>query len=292
MFKSIAKLAFFAAASAMYMSEADAAADPKALYFNEKTNVIFVDSATRAPEDGIRQIQPDEVDGLRAGGAAIDQTVTEFLGNDASAPSAATATPDASASTSATGAEAGNTDAAAASSPSATAATDVSSEQPASTALADASGEGAVSPAASSSASDTSSSAQAASPADDTAEHEAALADQPNPGVVFEPVATASGPSTGELTAAASAPTLAEVPLDDAGTPIDQNTGKVVVDADAHSEAKDRFAGILAALHRFEEDSVETLKAELRAIGTLLHLHSAASSQADATGDYKPSDLS
>jgi hypothetical protein len=291
MLKSIL-LAALCATLPMHMSDADAAAAPKALYFNEHTNLIFVDSADRAAEDGVRQIQPDEVDGLRAGGAAIDQTVTEFLGNGASAPSAATATPDASASTSATGADAGNADAAAASSLSATAATGASSEQPVSTESADASGEGAVSPAASTSASDTSSSAQAASPADDTAEHEAALAAQPNPGVTFEPVATASGPTTGELTAAASAPTLAEVPVDDAGTPIDQNTGKVVVDADAHSEAKDRFAGILAALHQFEEDSLEKLKNELRAIGTLLHLHSVASSQADATGDYKPSDLS
>jgi hypothetical protein len=278
MLKSILKLAVFAAAFPMYMSDADAAATPKALYFNQNSNLIFVDSADRAPEDGVRQIQADEVDGLRASGAAIDQTVTEFLGNDASAPSAAAATPDASASTSDTGADASQ----------------VTIDPPVQALnTADASGEGAVSPVVDTSASDTSSSAQAASPADDTAEHEAALADQPNPGVTFEPVPTNTGaPSTGELTAAASAPTLAEVPVDDAGAPVDQNTGKVVVDAGAHAEARDRFAGMLAALHQFEEDSVEKLKEELRAIGTLLHLHSSASSQADATGDYKSGDLS
>ncbi|WP_027815213.1 hypothetical protein [Paraburkholderia bannensis] len=74
--------------------------------------------------------------------------------------------------------------------------------------------------------------------------------------------------------------------------PINENTGKVEVEADSHAEAKDRFAGLLAKLHQFEQDTVDELRTELLAIGTLLHLHSKASTDAALTGDYKATDLS
>ena len=66
----------------------------------------------------------------------------------------------------------------------------------------------------------------------------------------------------------------------------------VVLDVEDHAEARDRFAGLMAKLHAFEHEAVEDLKADLHAIGLLLHLHSVASTAADATGDYKPEDLS
>lgn len=74
--------------------------------------------------------------------------------------------------------------------------------------------------------------------------------------------------------------------------PVNENTGKVEVEADSHAEAKDRFAGLLAKLHQFEQDTVDELRTELLAIGTLLHLHSKASTDAVVTGDYKATDLS
>lgn len=74
--------------------------------------------------------------------------------------------------------------------------------------------------------------------------------------------------------------------------PINEDTGKVEVAADSHAEAKDRFAGLLTKIHALESDSVEDLRAELLAIGTLLHLHSKASTDAALTGDYKATDLS
>jgi hypothetical protein len=66
----------------------------------------------------------------------------------------------------------------------------------------------------------------------------------------------------------------------------------VAIDIEDHAEARERFAGLMAKLHFFENDTVEQLRNELRAIATLLHLHSVASGTADATGDYSSSDLS
>ncbi|WP_175023817.1 MULTISPECIES: hypothetical protein [Burkholderia] len=66
----------------------------------------------------------------------------------------------------------------------------------------------------------------------------------------------------------------------------------VAIDVEDHAEARERFAGLMAKLHFFENDTVEQLRNELRAIATLLHLHSVASGTADATGDYSSSDLS
>jgi hypothetical protein len=66
----------------------------------------------------------------------------------------------------------------------------------------------------------------------------------------------------------------------------------VNVPVDSHAEAKDRFAGLLAKLHQFEEEVADELREDLIAIGTLLHLHSKASTNAGATGDYKAGDLS
>lgn len=66
----------------------------------------------------------------------------------------------------------------------------------------------------------------------------------------------------------------------------------VAVDVEDHAEARERFAGLMAKLHQFEHEAVADLKEDLRAIATLLHLHSTASGMAEATGDYKPEDLS
>lgn len=85
--------------------------------------------------------------------------------------------------------------------------------------------------------------------------------------------------ATGQVTAASTVTT-------------NESTGKVEVAPDAHAEAKDRFAGVLAKLHQFEDEALDELRADLVAIGTLLHLHSAASGTAQSTGDYKAADLS
>jgi len=74
--------------------------------------------------------------------------------------------------------------------------------------------------------------------------------------------------------------------------PLNENTGKVEIATDSHAEAKDRFAGLLARLHQFENEAIDELRADLVAIGTLLHLHSKASTTAQTTGDYKAEDLS
>lgn len=66
----------------------------------------------------------------------------------------------------------------------------------------------------------------------------------------------------------------------------------VAVNVEDHAEARERFAGILAKLHGLEEEAAAFIREELHALGSLLHLHTAASGQATATGDYKPQDLS
>ncbi|WP_227242419.1 hypothetical protein [Paraburkholderia caribensis] len=66
----------------------------------------------------------------------------------------------------------------------------------------------------------------------------------------------------------------------------------VAVDVEDHAEARERFAGILAKLHSLEDAVIDEIRDELHALGSLLHLHTAASGQATATGDYKPEDLS
>lgn len=257
------------AALPLHMSDADAAAAPadQELFYNENTKVVFADLSSRAPEDGVREIQATDVAGLIAAGATVDSSADALVGNASSAVAPVAPAPDASATTSATDADvAGLTD------PNVDA-----------------------SPAASQPASDTASSAAPASPEVATEVAQSDAPTPPVPGATYEPASQVTdAPTTGELTAAASAPTptLAEVPVDDATAPTDDNTGKVVVDATDHAEAKDRFAGILAALHTFEQDTVEKLKEELQAIGTLLHLHSKASTQAATTGDYKASDVS
>jgi hypothetical protein len=120
--------------------------------------------------------------------------------------------------------------------------------------------------------------------------------------------AAGAGASTGATASAAAssgdAPVLAEVPAagDTASLGTDANgslippfvpAGDTVnVPADSHAEAKDRFAGLLAKLHQFEDEAIDELRADLVAIGTLLHLHSKASTTAQTTGDYKAEDLS
>ncbi|SKC78377.1 hypothetical protein SAMN05445504_2385 [Burkholderia sp. CF099] len=66
----------------------------------------------------------------------------------------------------------------------------------------------------------------------------------------------------------------------------------VAVDVEDHAEARERFAGILAKLHSLEDAVIDEIRNELHTLGSLLHLHTAASGQATATGDYKPEDLS
>ncbi|VBB10639.1 hypothetical protein [Burkholderia stabilis] len=69
-------------------------------------------------------------------------------------------------------------------------------------------------------------------------------------------------------------------------------TPAVSIDIEDHAEARERFAGLMAKLRGIEHAAVESVRAELRELGTLLHLHSVASGKADATGDYSSSDLS
>ncbi|TAM15956.1 MAG: hypothetical protein EPN65_16715 [Pandoraea sp.] len=113
--------------------------------------------------------------------------------------------------------------------------------------------------------------------------------------------APASSGDAGEVVAAASS--AADTPASDtASSAQDVSTAgdtagiadevhTVAINVEDHVEARDRFAGMMAKLHAFEHEAVEDLRADLRAIGELLHLHSVASSTAETTGTYKPSDL-
>jgi hypothetical protein len=100
---------------------------------------------------------------------------------------------------------------------------------------------------------------------------------------------------SGQDSAAALAGDTSSLATDANGTPIVPiaPAGDTVnVPVDSHAEAKERFAGLLAKLHQFEEEVADELREDLIAIGTLLHLHSKASTNAGATGDYKAGDLS
>ncbi|WP_369053407.1 hypothetical protein [Burkholderia gladioli] len=83
---------------------------------------------------------------------------------------------------------------------------------------------------------------------------------------------------TGMQTSSALSPTADPLPT-------------VSIDIEDHAEARERFAGLKAKLSAFDNDVVTALRAELDAIGTLLLLHTFASSQAGATGTYSPADL-
>lgn len=265
------------AALPLHMSDADAAAAPvdQELFYNENTKIIFADASSRAPEDGVREIAAADVAALVADGAGVDPSAQPLIDADAGNAAPVASDPAASATSSVTDADVGGV-----------------VEDP----------NAGASSVASAPVSDTTSSATSASLSDTAAADPSTDIVPPVPGATFEPASQVTdAPTTGELTAAASlptpaapgVPTLAEVPAaDPTAAPVDDNTGKVVLDADAHTEAKDRFAGILAALHSFEEDTVEKLKEEMQAIGVLLHLHSKASAQASSTGDYQAGDAS
>lgn len=134
-----------------------------------------------------------------------------------------------------------------------------------------------------------------------------------------EPGAAASTGATGSSAVSnGNAPVLAEVPAADSVAALAGDTSSLHTDANgtvieplaaagdtvnvpagSHAEAKDRFAGVLAKLHQFEEnlhqfedEALNELRTNLIAIGTLLHLHSKASTTAQTTGDYKAGDLS
>ncbi|AOK04068.1 hypothetical protein WK25_06050 [Burkholderia latens] len=97
-----------------------------------------------------------------------------------------------------------------------------------------------------------------------------------------------AGPQ-GDVTIVSSGAVTLEAPA--VNVSADQ-TPAVSIDVEDHAEARERFAGLLAKLHGLEHEAAEYMRAELRAIGTLLHLHSVASGKADSTGDYSSSDLS
>ncbi|UVS95660.1 hypothetical protein [Burkholderia glumae] len=113
--------------------------------------------------------------------------------------------------------------------------------------------------------------------------------------------ASASGEANGSASDADGAPASGtDSPAEDAprtsaaagaGSAAADQLPAVSFDVEDHAEARERFAGALAALHGIEGDAAAALSAELDAIGTLLHLHSFASSQAGATGSYSPADL-
>lgn len=292
--KSIISALLFAAALPLAMSDADAAAAPAEvpLYVNDSTHVIFRSSDAQT-DTAVRSITNDEVSALVQAGATVDSSVGDVTLETpvvvASTADAVAATPDA---VDAAVATPGNVDAAGAAATSS--GSDVSAQSASET---DAEDPNAVASSAESNPeSATASSAESASPSVDTAAQESTAPVPPVPGATYEPVSqVTNAPTTGELTAAASVatPTLAEVPVDDAtAAPVDDNTGKVLVDADSHAEAKDRFAGLMAKLHQFENDAVDDLKEELAAIGVLLHLHTKASAQASTTGDYQAGDAS
>jgi hypothetical protein len=110
------------------------------------------------------------------------------------------------------------------------------------------------------------------------------------------PVPTAQLPQGAEAQATAMSATIEQRAGEIASTPVaitaadGSVTTGVVVDPTNHSNAKDYFAGLMAKLHAFEDESVAELKADLRAIGTLLHLHSQASHDAEQGGNYTAGD--
>ncbi|MBB0026814.1 hypothetical protein [Ralstonia pickettii] len=105
-----------------------------------------------------------------------------------------------------------------------------------------------------------------------------------------EPVAAASSAADTPASDIASSAPTASTEADTVATT--DPVPAVALDVEDHAEARERFAGLMAKLHAFEHEAVDELKADLHAIGLLLHLHSVASTQADATGDYKPENLS
>jgi hypothetical protein len=99
----------------------------------------------------------------------------------------------------------------------------------------------------------------------------------------------ATGGPQGDVTIVSSGAVTLEAPAVNVSA---DPTPAVSIDVEDHAEARERFAGLMAKLHGLEREAAEYLRAELRAIGTLLHLHSVASGKADSTGDYSSSDLS
>jgi hypothetical protein len=131
----------------------------------------------------------------------------------------------------------------------------------------------------------------------------------PNSGDATEGDATSSAPAVTDDgttvaaeqstdTAASADTTSADVgeqaadATDSDTAPAAPSSSAVEIAADSHSEAKDRFTSLMAKLHQFEQDTIEELREDLHAIGVLLHLHSAASDQAEQTGDSQPGDPS
>ncbi|MGN8062790.1 hypothetical protein ACTJK4_14120 [Ralstonia sp. 22111] len=105
-----------------------------------------------------------------------------------------------------------------------------------------------------------------------------------------ESVAAASSAADTPASDTASSVTTASTDAGTVGT--DDPLPAVAIDVEDHAEARERFAGLMAKLHAIEDEVIAEVKAELHTIGTLLHLHSVASTQADATGDYTPENLS
>lgn len=69
----------------------------------------------------------------------------------------------------------------------------------------------------------------------------------------------------------------------------------VIIPADSHAGAVERFAGLhafIAKVEGIEAAAVARLRGDLNEIGSLLGLHSKASAKAESTGDYKAADLS
>ncbi|KVN25622.1 hypothetical protein WJ63_15950 [Burkholderia pyrrocinia] len=141
-------------------------------------------------------------------------------------------------------------------------------------------------------ASDTSSSAAPASLSSGTAAADALHGDAPEVATSGEADAAsaAADPSTAPSSGAASS--TQTTPASNLGTSGDDPTPTVSIDVEDHAEARERFAGLMAKLRGIEHEAAEYVRAELRELGTLLHLHTVASGKADATGDYSSSDLS
>lgn len=132
--------------------------------------------------------------------------------------------------------------------------------------------------------------ADAAAPAEDTTTASTTDTGAAAPAESGEGVAAASNAADTPASDVASSALTASAGSDTAATT--DPVPPVLVDVEDHAEARDRFAGLMAKLHTFEDETVAELKADLHAIGTLLGLHSLASSSAETTGDYKPTDLS
>jgi hypothetical protein len=239
------------------------------LYFNSATQVVFRSDDDQTGNVDVRQIRGSSIAGLVSSGASVDASAQSDYNDPSQDVEYDETVP--------------NDDAVATGSPSATADQAVNSVPEEST-----ESDPRLPP------SDEQPSATVTYVTDPVSGETTVQTDTENPVVQEAPIALPVAPvQTPEEQAAAYHATVTQRAAEIASTPVvDPVTGTsgVTIPADNHASAKDRFAGLMAKLHQFEDESVEELKNDIRALGTLLHLHTRASNDAENNGDYTAGD--